>query len=127
VGDDELVEAPESETSLIRKAKSKMDQWKLFERLIPPVVAAVLGVSGGVASSKVKGAEHEAVVQMSRAEIEKLKADIQMIREGFAQRVDVEENEREDALKRLERRLTWLEAKLDITAPSAAEAAAPHN
>lgn len=116
--DEELVEvSPESaehpsEQSLIRKAKHKMDEIKLLERLIPPVVAAVLGVSGGVASSKVKDADYDAVVQSSREEILALKADLQLFRSGFLQRVDVEEREREEDVEKLRDRVIVLETLL---------------
>jgi hypothetical protein len=97
-----------------------MDDHKLIEHLVRWAVIAAIGAGSGMATRQVGDAEHNAVVQSNRSEVLALQADIRMIREGFAQRVEVEEKEREDALKRIERRLTWLEAKLDISAPPAA-------
>lgn len=119
MGDEELVEADES---LIRKARRKVDDSKLIEHAVRWAVIAAVGAGSSMATRQVSDADQSAVVQTNRAEVEKLKAEIEMLRDGFTQRVDVEEREREAEQKRFERRITWLEARLNISAPAAAEA-----
>ncbi len=97
----------------------------LIEKLAPLLVAAFIGSSASVATRKVEDAGQDAIVQSNRTEILAIKADLEMFRSGFLQRVDVEEKEREEMIRKLEHRLTWLEARLNISAPPAAAEVAP--
>jgi hypothetical protein len=128
VGDDELVEADPGEQTLIRRARKKMEDTKLIEHIVRWAVIAAIGAGSSVATRQVKDAGHETVVQENREGVLELRGDIKLIRDGFAQRVEVEEHEREDALKKLEHRLTRIETLLEVrmgVAPM--PAAAPPN
>lgn len=128
MGDDELVEADPGEQTLIRRARKKMEDTKLIEHIVRWAVIAAIGAGSSVATRQVKDAGHETVVQENREGVLELRGDIKLIRDGFAQRVEVEEHEREDALKKLEHRLTRIETLLEVrmgVAPM--PAAAPPN
>lgn len=128
MGDDELVEADPGEQTLIRRARKKMEDTKLIEHIVRWAVIAAIGAGSSVATRQVKDAGHETVVQENRDGVLELRGDIKLIRDGFAQRVEVEEHEREDALKKLEHRLTRIETLLEVrmgVAPM--PAAAPPN
>ena len=98
------------------------DTLKVIVRWI--AVAAISGATG-MASHRVEDADEVASHEEGRAERLALKEEIKLLREGMAQRIEREETEKDVAIERLQRRVTWLEAKLDISAPAAAEAAAP--
>lgn len=102
----------EKDASVILKARKKMIDEKVAEKFIMWAIAALMGVGSGVATTQVKGANETAVVQSNRNEVEKLKADLEMFRSGFLQRVDVEEKERTQELTRLRERILVLETIL---------------
>lgn len=128
--DEEEVPEP-SEQSLIRKARLKMEDSKLLEAIIRYGMIAMLGAGSAMATNKVEDAGHDTIVQENRNGVLELREEVRLVREGFAQRVEVEEKEREDALKRLEHRLTrietLIEVRLGVAPMPAAEAAAPQN
>ena len=90
--------------------KKAMDN-PIFMRAIQMVVAAGLGAAAGGTSFQVADAGQEKTVQENREHVLALQAEIKDIREGFAQRVKVEEMEREEAIQRVRDRVLYLEAK----------------
>lgn len=108
-----------------------MDDSKLVEAIIRWGVVAVLGAGSAMATHQVEDSSHVAVVQDNRNEVLALQAEVKLLREGFAQRIDVEEKEREADMKKQEHRLTrvetLLEVRLGVAPMPAAEAAAPPN
>ena len=131
MGDDELVEAKDpGEQSFIRKARKHMEDTKLIEHIVRWAVIAAVGAGSSMATRQVGDAEQNSVVNTNRAELIAMKDQLQMAKDGFRQLITVEveeeENAREETLRRIERRLTWIEAKLDIVAPPAAAEAPPN-
>lgn len=102
----------DAEASFIKKAIDN----PIVTRGIHMLVAAALGAAAGSGSHQVADATEVKVIQDNRAAIEGLKQEIRELREGFTQRVKVEEVERENAMMGLWERLIYLEAQRD--APS---------
>lgn len=97
----------DAEASFIKKALDN----PLFTRAIQMLVAAAIGAAAGGTTHQVADADQNKVVQENRATILELKQEIAGIRDGFAQRVKVEEQERETDIRRLRDRVLFLEAK----------------
>lgn len=114
-----------------------MTQSQTFDWIVKLLAAAAVAAGSGYASHQATDASESARVQSNYAEVQKLKDDLQMAKDGFRQfsetNVREEENERERDIKRLERRLvrieTLLELKLGVQpiAEAAAPAATPPN
>jgi len=107
-----------------------MEDTKLIEHIVRWAVIAAVGAGSSMATRQVGDAEQNSVVNTNRAELIAMKDQLQMAKDGFRQLITVEveeeENAREETLRRIERRLTWIEAKLDIVAPPAAAEAPPN-
>lgn len=108
-----------------------MDDSKLVEAAVRWGVIALLGSGAGYVSHRTEDAQTEAQHATSVSEIKELQQQIRELRSGVLQRVDTEEDERQEALKKHEHRLTRIETMLEIrlgAAPMPAEAApAPPN
>lgn len=130
MGDEELIPVEEGEQSLIRKARKKMEDTKLIEHIVRWAVIAAIGAGSSMATRQVGDAGHEATVQGNRSEVLKLQDEIKMLRDGFSQRVEFEENEREEDVDKLRDRIrrleTLLEVRLGVAPMPAAEAAPPN-
>lgn len=121
--------------SLIRRAKKKMDDSKLVEAAVRWGVIALLGTGAGYASHKVEDAQGEAAHYASEAKLLALEAELDGLREGLKQRVEVEMRERLEAQHKadlaVERRIGRIEGRLGIELnlePAAsAEVAPPSN
>ncbi len=120
---------PDPADSLIRRAKKKMDDSKLIEAAVRWGVIALLGTGAGYASHRVEDANTTAEHYASEAKLLALEAELDDVRDGLKQRVEVEMRERLEADAKaeryLERRLTRLEVHAGLEAPPAAAAAAP--
>jgi flagellar motility protein MotE (MotC chaperone) len=96
---------------------TRVAQSGVLQRVIPPLIAAVLGAMGGSASYKVTDAAESATVQENRAEVLALKSALEDARSGFRQYADKavkeEETEREQDVKELREKVARLEALLE--------------
>lgn len=112
---------PDPGDSLIRRAKKKMDDSTVVEVAIRYIVMALLGAGSAVATHKVEDAQTEAAHYASEAKVLALEAEVDSLREGLKQRIEVEMRERLDAEARaavtIERRVSRIETKLNIQPP----------
>lgn len=134
MGDDELVEVedPKASETLIRRARRKMEDTKLIEHIVRWAVIAAIGAGSSMATREVGDAQHESVVQSNRNDVLKLSEQLEMLRAGFHQRVEVEEGEREEDIEKLRERIRRLETLLEVRMgiapmPAAAAEAPPPN
>lgn len=105
-----------------------------FDLAMKLLATAAIAAGSGYASHQVSDGKESAIVLDNRSQVLALQDDVRLIRAGFTQRVDLEENAREDEYKKIEHRLTRIETLLEIRlgvapmpAAAAAEAATPPN
>ena len=92
--------------------KKAMDN-PVVMRAIQMLLAAAVGAAAGGTSFQVADADQNKTVQENREQVLALRQEIKEIRDGFAQRVKVEETERENAILGIWERVIYLEAKFD--------------
>jgi len=108
-----MPEPIESEQSLIRKAGLKMKENEAIQAALRWGFIALLSAGSGYATREVGNAQHDAKLETTYTDTKRLDERVEQLRDGFAQRVNVEEREREEDIAKLRERIRRLESDLD--------------
>lgn len=99
------------EIKLPEKWRAKVEEWKPVILAVARILVVLAGLGGGSAVV-VSSTQQEAKVEGTREKVLATEDRVEWLRQGFLQRVDVEEKERIEDVAKLRERLAALEAQL---------------